>query len=235
MVCSTKVASGFVLPRAEQLRICWALLLALVLESLLFCLLVPVVMTLHSSEGRDAEPLHIQLATPVRSHLEARALLQPPVVAATPVHLKPRPLTTQVYHRAVGLPAVPVVPAVVGPLGAVSIARPSSPGTLEVATRVSEDGLSRYTERLRQAIQAAVRYPASERALGQQGKVRVSFVLQDGELTQLVLVSGSGRPALDRAALHAVLVTQVPPAPATLKVNGERCQITIVFELDRVP
>lgn len=222
-------------------RIGWALLLALMLEALVFVVLRAQIPA--PPPSAPAPVLQLRLAprsTPVvasRLALPVRPVPPLPVLSATPatpVHSRARrwlhPLPTTLASMPAAARVSAAHPSGGQPPGAANTSRqPGAPAAVE------SGAASRYAEQLRQAIQAAVRYPESERALGRQGVVRLGFVLQDGGLTQIRLLHGSGRPGLDRAALQAAARTAAPPPPNGLALNGEQYQLNIVFELQTAP
>lgn len=231
-------ALGPVDSAAANRRIGWALLLALALETLLFILLQQIPAPPPATPARVMQlrlAPHSSPAVPARRPQPVGSAQPPPVLSATPVTpvlSRPRRWLRHLPATLASMPAAPRVSAAHpggGPQAGVANGL-SQPGPQAVA---ESGAASRYAAELRQAIQAAVHYPESERALGRQGVVRLGFVLQDGGLTQIRLLHSSGRPGLDRAALQAAARTAAPAAPSGLTVNGEQYQLNIVFELQQ--
>jgi protein TonB len=69
------------------------------------------------------------------------------------------------------------------------------------------------TDRIRSAVQAAVRCPPAAQMMGQSGKARIAFDYVDGAIAGPArLARSSGMPILDAAALTAVRTAHYPAA-----------------------
>jgi protein TonB len=109
----------------------------------------------------------------------------------------------------------------VGPEGVHQAAGPHASGSLAgaVNTRSSTGAGNPPWERISQAIQRRIAYPALARRRGLQGQTTVSFRLSDaGEVSELRVVASSGHDLLDASAMQAVLRATPLPAPAQATV-----------------
>jgi protein TonB len=116
------------------------------------------------------------------------------------------------------------------------VAVPDSVDNLALSASAAAAGFmtrSDYVELLRMRVDSLKVYPESAHALGKQGCVVVRFIVgKDGLIRQKTLVRGSGTPALDKAALHAVdRAAPFPMPPAGLFAYPLTLQIEICFEL----
>ncbi len=141
-----------------------------------------------------------------------------PIAPPVQPHLQPPPPAP----RAALKPAMPVVPPAPAP----------KPRPLPVhapdlaAVRLNFEGA------LREAVQAAVRYPESARLMHVGGRVLVSFRMLDGKVSDIAVVQSSGIGSLDRAARAAVADAPYPPTPAALSGQAMRFRIWVRFHLD---
>lgn len=97
-----------------------------------------------------------------------------------------------------------------------------------VQTKNNDDGLLAI---LHQAISTQQIYPAMALELNQAGKVTIGFYLYpDGRLEQITLLTSSGFPILDDAALAAVAkISPLSQAHAYLQAK-KYYSVTVVFE-----
>lgn len=92
-------------------------------------------------------------------------------------------------------------------------AAPERPDTSDDASRETQ-ATDSLRSRIRDAVQAAVRCPATARMMGLSGKAGVAFDYHDGAMTgAATLARTSGTPVLDTAALNAVRNAHYPAAP----------------------
>ena len=149
-----------------------------------------------------------------------------------PVHPLPKP-------RPRPLPAPPPPRALIPPPSPQPAARPAMPVTPPppappvppqhpdlTATRLSFEGA------LREAIQAAVRFPEAARLMHVGGRVLVSFEFLDGKVSQVRVAQSSSVPMLDAAALASVRDAPYPPTPAALASRSMRFRIWVRFHLE---
>jgi TonB family protein len=76
--------------------------------------------------------------------------------------------------------------------------------------------------------------PESAR-LGRQGRVTIQFsIARDGNVPKLVIISGSGTDALDRAAVAGISASQVfPPFPGGYKGDRVVLQFNFAYNMPR--
>jgi protein TonB len=86
-----------------------------------------------------------------------------------------------------------------------------------------------FEARLRDAVQAAVRYPSAARIMRLSGHVRLGFAYLDGTISNPHVVQSSGRKMLDDAALAALNGTAFPAPPAELKGHLLNLEIVVTF------
>ena len=140
----------------------------------------------------------------------------------------PRPLPPPPQPRALIPPPAPQAAAT----PAMPVAPPPKPAPAPVqhpdlaATRLSFEGA------LREAIQAAVRFPEAARLMHVSGRVLVSFEFLDGQVSQVRVAHSSGVDMLDSAAMAAVREAPYPPTPAALASQPMRFRIWVRFHLE---
>ncbi len=90
-----------------------------------------------------------------------------------------------------------------------------------------------YFDMLRMKIETCKRYPAAARARHMEGRVKVSFMINDeGRLLSSAIITPSRNRSLDRAALRAIQdAAPFAPPPVNLFKPPLVMEITIVFEL----
>ncbi len=71
--------------------------------------------------------------------------------------------------------------------------------------------------RIRDAVQAAMHYPASARMMGVTGRARLQLQYRGGGLLGSALLQSSGTSVLDDAALAAARTAHYPPAPPEIE------------------
>ena len=82
--------------------------------------------------------------------------------------------------------------------------------------------------RIREAVQAAVHYPAAARMMGITGRARVLLDYRSGAVSSPALMQSSGTPMLDDAALAAARTARYPAAPP--EVGGQLLQLLVWVE-----
>jgi periplasmic protein TonB len=103
------------------------------------------------------------------------------------------------------------------------ISRPAPPQAVagvSVGPKVS-------TSEIRDAVQAAARYPRLARSQGIEGTVTVRFRLVNGRAAGASIHQSAGDPLLDEAALQAVAAARFPPTQEERWVR-----VPVVFGLD---
>ncbi len=145
-----------------------------------------------------------------------------------PVHPHPKPLPPPPQARALIPPPSPQPTA--RPAMPVTPPPPPPPAPVRhpdlAAARLSFEGA------LREAIQAAVRFPEAARLMHVGGRVLVSFEFLDGKVSQVRVAQSSSVPMLDAAALAAVREAPYPPTPAALASQPMRFRIWVRFHLE---
>jgi periplasmic protein TonB len=86
-----------------------------------------------------------------------------------------------------------------------------------------------FQARLRDAVQAAVRYPNAARIMRLTGHVRLGFAYQDGTISSPHVVQSSGQRMLDDAALTALNNAEFPAPPPELKGHLLNLEIVVTF------
>jgi periplasmic protein TonB len=86
-----------------------------------------------------------------------------------------------------------------------------------------------FQARLRDAVQAAVRYPNAARIMKLRGHVRLGFGYLDGTISNPHIVQSSGQKMLDEAALTALNSTSFPAPPPELKGHPLNLEIVVTF------
>lgn len=136
-----------------------------------------------------------------------------------------RPVIRHVVHR---LPPPPPQPAPIVQQQAVVVPPPPPPPEVSA----SPDEIALFEDRVREAIQSAVVYPAAARMLGRQGRVRVAFDYRDGAVSNVHIVQGTGFGPLDSAAIAAVRNAQYPQP--TTKLRHKRLHMVVWVRFDEV-
>jgi protein TonB len=86
-----------------------------------------------------------------------------------------------------------------------------------------------YSARVNAAIQAAVVCPLAAQNMNMSGRTRVQFKLQDAVASEQIVVTGSGKPMLDTAALAAVRGAKYPNPPSELAGQLKLMLVTVVL------
>lgn len=146
----------------------------------------------------------------------------PPVAFAMPKAVTPKPAPPK------PAPAKPAAPrpadAAPSPLPAASAAPPAA------ARPPTHD--PRYIDRLAAAIERERDYPSASRRRGEQGRVVLTLVIAaDGRLLSSDIVTASGFPALDQAALGMVRRARLPPLGPGFGAESATFTIPIVFAI----
>jgi len=97
--------------------------------------------------------------------------------------------------------------------------------------RPSPDVEATLEARIRDAVQAAVRHPASARMMGVTGRARVQLQYRSGSLLGLDLLQSSGTPSLDDAALAAARTARYPAAPPEIGGRTLLLRVWVEFTL----
>ena len=83
--------------------------------------------------------------------------------------------------------------------------------------------------RIREAVQAAVQYPAAARMMSLRGRARVRLDYQDGAVGDVELAQSAGNGLLDNAAMKAVRQAQYPRPPSEIAGRLLRLLVWVDF------
>jgi protein TonB len=151
-----------------------------------------------------------------------------PDVSPPPPVVTPPPLPPDVPPPPPVVPPPPDVspppPVVTPPAPAIEALPEAGQKAQAIAPKPTEEELlNRYGARLVKQVQGQLAYPDAERAARAQGTVKVAFAIRaDGTIVpgSLRVVAGSGRPALDAAALATIRATApYPPPPKPMAIS----------------
>ena len=149
-----------------------------------------------------AEPVETTLPSEAPASVPEAADAPPPSTPPTPSPARPQP------HR----PPHPIV--------ARSVAAPRVPAqsdqSLNAPTTVTTEQRATLEGRVRDAVQAAVHYPAAARMMGLAGRARLRLNYRDGGVDSPSVAQSSGTPMLDQAALKAAQGAHYPATPPEL-------------------
>jgi periplasmic protein TonB len=155
---------------------------------------------------------------PIARTAAPRPTPQPPI--STPVAASPSPAPSPV-----AVPDLPVSPAV-----------HEIPAKVEAPTVRSDPGAEgRFAQEVRNRIERNKVYPVTARELGMTGTVEVMYVIdRGGGLIRAEIVTSSGYPLLDQAALRAVrsATHAAMPEDAWVGEKQKEFRTKLVFSLD---
>ena len=173
------------------------------------------------------------------------AMAEPAPVAPAPMAAKPeqlakagalrspppRPaLQTAPKHASPPQPRPNAEPQLDAPALAQASATPATTARLPAAlTAHAADGQAELEARIRAAVQAAVRYPATARMMGLSGRARLLLDYRAGAVGGVSLAQTAGAPALDDAALAAARTAHYPPAPPDVGDRPLRFLVWVEF------
>ncbi len=107
-----------------------------------------------------------------------------------------------------------------------------APATAAAAPgEIPRELLASLQAKIRQAVQAAMVYPASARMLRREGRAQIGFVFTDGAVSHISVVASSGLHILDDAALAAVQIAPMPRAPAEIGKRILPLRVWVTFGL----
>lgn len=128
---------------------------------------------------------------------------------------EPRPASAQP-------PAMPARPA------PSELARPAAQAAAQSAAQTAAREAS-LEARIRDAIQAAVHYPATARMMGLTGRARVQLDYRAGAVINPSLAQSAGMAVLDDAAMAAARTAHYPPAPPEVGQRLLRLLVWVEF------
>lgn len=209
----------------EQEGLHWAAGFAVLLECLLVAGIVWWVM-----DGHHIAPAAVK--APMRLSLVTLPPAKPKPIPpkAIPTKPKPKPLPKPIHHvRHKPVPIAKPVPKPPVPKPVVKKTPPPPPPQPEQAAAASPDEMAQFEARINAAVQAAVRYPTAARMLHRQGRARVGFDYLDGVVSNVMVVTSSGVPSLDTAAVAAVQSAQYPPPLDQLRKHQLHMTVWVRF------
>ena len=194
-----------------------------------------------STSGSETQA-QVAMARPTPPSMDS-----PPAVPSSPsspvIEPVPEPLPPPPPHPRRPTAAGPIVPAPTAPLSRTPV-RPTLAATAAAAaTRVQStrpiDGAastanaadveSTLQARVRDAVQAAVRYPAAARMMQLTGRTRMLLDYRDGSVAGPSVVQSSGIQMLDQAALTAAQTARYPLPPPSLYGRALRMLVWVDF------
>lgn len=146
----------------------------------------------------------------------------------------PKPARHRTIHRVRAHPVSKPPPVTAAPSPkAVSVPKKTAPPmAVRRHTPVGNPlALAAWEGRVKAAIQDALVYPSSARWLGESGRVQVSFEWTRGVILRPRILTSSGIPALDRAALTAVHTAEIPSPPGNIGTGPFRFAVWVQFSL----
>lgn len=210
-----------------------ALFFALIVEGILLAALV-LLTTSTTSAPPPAPPVRIALIAPP---VPKPAALPKPVVKPVPRPVPkkvvmPRPAPPKPQPRVVVPKLQPLPPSPVAartppppPAPPKPISQPPPPPAPDPQVKDS------YLGRVKAAIQAAVRYPAAARMMGESGRVKVAFTLRGGAAEHVRVIVPGITAAFSDAALAAVRAAAIPAPPALLAGKNMGLTVWVEFKL----
>lgn len=190
-----------------------------------------------------AEPDPAPVETPGPPALEAPRPMPPPpapepaaVAAPMPPSMEvapPRPMPPQSAHAPPRPPQhAATLPRAASPRQeAIASGAPASPAVAMLTAPAafgSANQEATLEARIRDAVQAAVHYPASTRMMGITGRARLLLDYRSGNVAGPMLAQSSGTPTLDEAALAAARAAHYPPAP--IEIEGRLLHLLVWVE-----
>ena len=210
---------NFMLPRAA--------LAALAVEALVIISVVTVYAREPASAQHKSNVVMLTFpAPPVAKPLQPKPEPKPP----TPKPPPPKPVHHVVHHQVPKptlqpkiVQAAPTPQPVAVPLPPV----PRLPPVPDAAPAVSDA----FKETVREAVQAAVRYPYVAREGHIRGKAQVAFTYLNGSVANPRILVSSSYSMLDRAAIAAVEDAAYPAPPSNLAGKTLTFEVWVNFTL----
>jgi protein TonB len=154
--------------------------------------------------------------------------VKPAVMRHTPPPVVPKPELPKAPAPSTESTSAPQPPAP-APEKAQDEAKPTENAPPPPAERSDAKPSALFQARLRDAVQAAVRYPSAARIMKLRGHVRLGFGYQDGVISNPHVVQSSGQSVLDEAALAALNSAAFPAPPPELKGHPLNLEIVVTF------
>jgi TonB family protein len=131
----------------------------------------------------------------------------------------PEPLRTGTLTK----PMLPPIPAP-------AISKPGAEFVDLIAREYAE-----FAAKVRERIEKVKRYPEESRERGEEGKVELAVFLDgEGRVGKVEISRGCGYPALEKAAVDAVMNAQPFPIPERLRGHGVWISVAISFKIEPI-
>ncbi|HQT64837.1 MAG TPA: energy transducer TonB [Acidocella sp.] len=163
----------------------------------------------------------------------------PPVVPPKPVPPPPVPVTPPIpmpppppvpHHTVTHKPPPPKHVDTPPPVTPPPVDQPPPAPTPPQAPPAPSAGeLDLFRAAMRTAVRQAARTPSSAAMAHEFGIARVSFNFQDGAVSNIAVVTSSGYPLLDQAAMQAVRDAHYPPVPPDMVGHADSVQVDVIF------
>lgn len=125
-----------------------------------------------------------------------------------------------------GTPGKPTLPPIPSP----TISKPGAEYVDLIAREYAE-----FAAKVRERIEKVKRYPEESREKGEEGKVElVVFLDGEGRVGKVEISRGCGYPALEKAAVDAVINAQPFPIPERLRAHGVWISVAISFKIEPI-
>ena len=166
-----------------------------------------------------------------------------PVVPPKPVPPPPKPVPTPVLPKPPPVPPRPVrhvvehhVPPPPRPAPPRPVQPPPKP-VVPVAPALppapSQGKMDAFRTAMRDAVQSVANqvYPEAAQMAHEIGAPEVTFIYQNGVVTDIVLAHSSGFPLLDEAAMRAARIAHYPPPPSGFVGRTYKVTIAVIFQM----
>jgi TonB family protein len=186
-----------------------------------------VLMLLSSGVVRRPEPLAIEVVS-VPHPTEPAQPVSPRMQMPNPVKLTPivvAPAPVRVADPAERQPqpaAIPIPQPTLSKAATTSITLTPAPPP-ETTGKVADA----FKSAVRAAVFVAYRVPPTAKIMDEYGETRIGFVLTDGKVANVRMLSSSGHASLDRAAMAAVDGAVYPSTPVALRGHQLEFEITL--------
>jgi len=160
--------------------------------------------------------------TPPKPVTPPQPITPPKPLLPPPPRPLPRPVAQHVIHHVV--PPRPLLP----PPKVIQPPTPPTPPAPPQPAVISQGAVDMFRLAMRAAVQAVADqvYPS---AAHEAGAPVVSFVYDNGIVSNIALVTSCGFPLLDAAAMQAVRIAHYPPAPDEFHGQAETVTVAVIF------
>jgi protein TonB len=151
----------------------------------------------------------------------------PPLPAPPPVPVAPnRPV---IHHKPRHIAPLPVQPP---PVAQTPVPpTPAPPPAPAAPPQPSAGEIDLFQAQMAEAVQRAATqdYPEAAQMAHENGDVDVSFVFEDGAVSDVAVIQSSGFPMLDAAAMQAVRDARYPQQPPDFAGQPHAVRVTVRF------